>query len=406
MKKFILKSGLVFTGIVFAFVLFPKFASAATIYLSPAFGSFGVGSTFNVTVQVNTQDAAVNTAESNITFTSDTLELLEVNQGSTFLLPAPGSPNKGYSSAYFGGGLPNPGYNGKTGVLGTMKFKARAIGPANISITRGNILLNDGTGRQALTSMSDASFVITAGPVGAVVVSSTTHPTENSWSNRNYAELRWTLPDKAYGVSYSLDQNPAGLPDDTIDVTTVTTISYQNIKDGTWYFHIKARGKNNADPFGPITTYKIQVDTVAPLPFSIHLLGQTNSKDASNAPTIAYEAQDATSGVYRYEIYLDNHLVKELTASSFAFPKIEARPHTIRVVAYDRAGNKTAATLPLNIVISGQQLVTFDYVKKYLQLPLYGLILVNLLIFLTWWIRSRLRLHRNVENETQVNSKT
>src|SRR6185503_7188202 len=116
---------------------------------------------FTVTVLTDTEGATVNTAESNITFTSDTLELVSVSQGSTFLLPSPASPNKGKSTAYFGGGLPNPGFNGSNGVLGIMRFKAKAIGKGSINISRGNILLNDGSGSQAVTSTAGASFIIT-----------------------------------------------------------------------------------------------------------------------------------------------------------------------------------------------------------------------------------------------------
>ena len=362
-------------------VALPRYTFAASLYLTPSNGKIAVGDEFTVTVVTDTQGAVVNTAESNITFTSNTLELVSVSQGSTFLLPAPASPNKGTASAYFGGGLPNPGYSGSSGILGTMTFRARAEGRANVNITRGNILLNDGSGTKAITTTAGASFIITAAPVGAVQVFSTTHPTQTGWSNHKDVDLNWILPDKAVSVSYIFDQNPNTVPDDTVDATTVTTASFPNTKDGKWYFHIKAKGKVN-DPWGPVTNYAVQIDTVAPLPFDISLISESETQKASETLAIGFDASDATSGVYRYDIYLDNNLVKELAGEPFSFPKVPLGRHSIRVDAYDRAGNGTSSDLSINVTLpSGSRPVTFADLRKYVAWPAVGLILINLLIF-------------------------
>src|ERR1700682_3863786 len=111
-KKNWLKSGIIALGVVLSFILFPRLALAATEYFTPSSGNFAVGTTFHVSVQVNTQGAAVNTAEANISFSTSTLQLVSVRQGSTFYLTSPGSPAKGSGTVYFGGGLPTPGYTG------------------------------------------------------------------------------------------------------------------------------------------------------------------------------------------------------------------------------------------------------------------------------------------------------
>ncbi len=366
---------------VIVFLTIPHYTFAASLYLTPSSGNIVVGQEFTVSVITDTEGLAINTAESNITFTSNTLELLEVKQGSTFLLPAPASPNKGISSAYFGGGMPNPGFNGKTGLLGTMKFRAKAIGKATVNITRGNVLLNDGAGSQAVTSLTGASFSITAGPVGNVMVSSITHPLQNSWSNSKDLELSWVLPTGAKEVSYIFDKNATTIPDDVIDATDKTQMSYPSLQDGEWYFHIKARSAGKNDPFSETTHYRVPIDTVAPLPFNIDLLAEPSAEDTSTTPTVTYNATDALSGVYRYDVYLDGKLSKELSIPPYAFTKTEEGHHVVKVIAYDKAGNGTASELPLVVTVPGRGPVTFDYVKKYLQLPLYGLILLNLLVF-------------------------
>jgi hypothetical protein len=365
-----------------AVLALPQHTFAASIYLTPSSGRISVGQEFTVSVIADTEGETVNTAESNITFSSNMIELIGVNQGSTFLLAAPASPNMGSATAYFGGGLPNPGYNGKAGLLGTMTFRAKATGNASINITRGFVLLNDGSGTRVLTRTAGASFTITPAPVGTVLVASSTHPLQDSWSKYKDAEMHWTLPANATDVSYIFDQNPMTVPDDTVDVATNNSVSYPNIKDGTWYFHIKAKSRGKNDFFGDVSHYKVLIDTVAPLPFTINLLSEPSTSDTSITPTVEYSANDDTSGVYRYDVYMDGKLAKELGGSPFAFPKTEQGPHTIKVFAYDRAGNGTAAELPVNITIPGQQPVTFDFMKKFVQLPLYGLILLNLIILL------------------------
>jgi hypothetical protein len=371
----------VFVLVVIAVLAVPHYTFAASLYLTPSSGNIVVGQEFTVSVLTDTEGASINTAESNITFTTNTLELVSVTQGSTFVLPAPASPNKGTSSAYFGGGIPNPGFSGKSGLLGVMTFRAKSAGAANINITRGNILLNDGSGTQAVTRTAGASFNITPGPVGNVVVTSSTHPLQSDWSNQNDLILNWTLPVGAVQVSYLLDQNLNTIPDDVIEVNPQNSISFNDLKDGEWYFHIKAKSAGKNDPFGQVTNYKIQVDVTAPLPFNISLLSETDLENVSETPTIEYRAVDASSGVYRYDVFLDDKLLKESTVPPYAFSKLVSGPHTLKVTAYDQAGNSAVSELPLNITAPGGQApVTFDYVRKYLQVPLYGLIGLNVLI--------------------------
>jgi len=48
-------------------------AEAASLYLSPGSGSYAVGDSFNVTVGVNTDGVAINSAQATISFPNDIL---------------------------------------------------------------------------------------------------------------------------------------------------------------------------------------------------------------------------------------------------------------------------------------------------------------------------------------------
>jgi hypothetical protein len=338
------------TGLVaFAAFVIPAFARAATLYINPGSGSFAVGSTFSVSVRVNTEGAAVNTAEATVDYSTDTLDLVSVSAGSTFTLQTPGSPSRSGGRAYFSGGIPTPGYRGSGGIVGVMTFRAKAVGQASLSIQSGKVLLNDGQGTSALSGSSGASYTITPPAVEGPEVVSSTHPDPNAWYSLKDSVVSWNRPSGAYGFSFELDQKEDTVPDNTLDTTITTSASYKDLPEGVSYFHIKAR--EQAGRYGSITHFKIQTDYERPLLFDISLVGQNNLNDVTRTPTLTFEAQDELSGIGFYNVYLDGELVKEKAASPYTFDKLETGPHIIRVVAYDKAGNDRKAELP--IIVTG-----------------------------------------------------
>lgn len=378
----------------------PKFVLAATLFASPASGSFGVGSTFSVSIRTNTQGAQVNTAEVSISYSTNTLELVSVKQGTTFYLPSPGSPSKGSGTAYFGGGLPTPGYNGSSGILGTLTFRAKAVGTATVFVNSGKVLLNDGQGTDALSGTSGGRYAITPPPVGSVTVSSLTHPKSDNWYAKPEVNLSWDRPSGAYGYSFELDQTADTVVDNTLDTTLTTSKEYVDLKDGVWYFHIKARAQSASSGFGTTTHFKIQVDTQKSLLFDIKLVGQNDLNDVTRTPTIAFEAKDETSGMDHYSVYLDGELVESKAVSPFTFSKLENGPHVIRVAVFDKAGNERKAELP--IIVSTVQVASFF--EKNLPLPFYLLLLINLIILFLlaiaiWLILKRRKKPAKVSDE-------
>ena len=249
-------------------------------------------------------------------------------------------------------------------------------------------MLNDGLGTNALDGSSGATFTIVPPPAGAPEVSSATHPDPNNWYAVKTAELSWNRPAGAYGFSFSLDQSPDTVPDNTLDTTITTTKTYPDLQDGTWYFHIKARGLNTG--FGDTTHFRIQIDTQPPDLFEIKLVGQNNLNDVNPTPTISFEAKDLGSGIDYYDVFLDGNLVLNKATSPYTFSKLDTGPHVIRMVAYDKAGNSKKAELP--IIVVGPEVVTSQVTslfKNNIQLPIYILLLTNfatlvLLVISTW----------------------
>lgn len=394
-KRLILLLGLIFG--LFAF----RQVEAASLYISPASGSFSLGSTFTVTVRTDTQGAAVNTAEANISFSTDTLELVTVTASQTFYLQAPGSPAKGNGTAYFGGGLPTPGYTGANGAVGSMTFRALREGTAIVSITAGKVLLNDGSGTDALSTTAGARYTITPPAVGTPEVSSPTHPDPEKWVNKNTVELSWSRPSGAHGFSFELDGEAGTIPDNVLDTTITTTQTYESLEDGVWYFHIKARRQQSGSAFGNTAHYRILIDITPPGPFEIRLVGQSDLNDVTRTPTIEFSATDATAGIDHYDIYVDDQFLITVAENQYIFSKLEPGPHIIKVTAYDRAGNTTSASLP--IIVTGPAIAKrLDIFATKIQLPIIVVIVFALAIWFLLFLLLLLLLRRRRKQQPQI----
>jgi len=376
--------------------LAPHLAFAATLYFSPASGSFVLGSTFSVSVRANTQDQAVNTAEATVNYSPDTLELVKVSAGSTFTLQTPGSPSKQEGSAFFSAGLPTPGYTGSSGVLGVMTFRAKALGAGHISVASGKILLNDGLGTDALnsTSAADYSIVARTQAQGAIVVTSSTHPDQEVWYNKKDVSLSWDRPAGVYGYSFSFDQAPDTVPDSILDTTITTTHSYPATQDGVWYFHISGRGKTSQQ-FGTPTNFKVNIDTVPPEAFTVGIEGKNI---LPNQPVdvqgtnfrITFNAVDKLSGVSHYDVYVDEKLSQAAASSPYALGPLSVGSHTIKVTAFDQAGNSTDSTLILNVLPPQISAATITFPKLYLWIFLVMLLIINALVWALFFYRRKL----------------
>ncbi len=387
------------------YLLFAGNAQAASLYITPASGNYSVGQTFTVTVRTDTQGQAINTAEASISFSADTLQLVRVAGSSIFSFQAPGSPGQGNGTAYFGGGLPSPGYTGGSGTVGTMTFRAVREGAASVSVSSGKVLLNDGSGTDALSATAGASYLITAsieappasglaaedkGP--AVIL--TSDPDRNGWQNSRTVSLSWSRPEGAYGFSFELDQKSDTAPDNVLDTTITTTRIYEGLDDGAWYFHIKARGQQAGSQFGPITHFAINVATTAPEQFTIEPEPGVDINNVGSEFTIYFERDDPS--LDRYEIYLDNVLVDTVNHNPYTFKNLQPGPHTIKIATIDKAGNRTEATLS---IVAAPRLAPQAFLAQTFALPAYVLVLAGLLIFALALIAARFIRPRGTPDE-------
>lgn len=156
--------------------------------------------------------------------------------------------------------------------------------------------------------------------------------------------------------SYGIDLDSQGVPDN-ISEGGNTSISYSNLEDGTWYFHVKAEKEN---VWGGASHYVALIDSTPPASFSIKV--DPSEKTSTAQPIISFLTTDSLSGIDHYEIKTvditagrenknDSFFVE--TSSPYQLPRLEIGKYMVVARAYDKAGNWRDESVKIEIVPEG-----------------------------------------------------
>ncbi|MCC2630313.1 MAG: hypothetical protein K0S38_122 [Candidatus Paceibacter sp.] len=327
----------------------------AQLFFSSRSGTYTQGSTFEVPVFLNTRGASINAVELHINFDPRKIAIVKPTNDKSiiaiWLEPPTYSNTQG--TAKIIGGIPN-GIVTSSGMVTSITFKALESGEASIRISENSLVLaNDGRGTNLLSQYDRMSLTIVPQPPQGVRVFSETHPFNDQWYNNNSPVLAWETEAGVTAFSYSLDNEPFTIPDNVAEATT-TVKSYENLDDGIWYFHIKARKK---DVWGATTHFIVRIDTTAPAEFK-PILGKINN--AGNENFVTFTTTDNLSGVDHYEIGIqeketatpDATPLFVQTESPYQIPQTLTGDTLVTVKAYDRAGNVVTVTSTITIGFS------------------------------------------------------
>jgi len=359
-KRFLIIVHFVFlTGILFSN---PVYAQTASFYVSPAKGNYQVGDVFSIAVFISTEGQAINAAQTIIYFSSDKLDVLSVSkQNSIFSLWVQEpvfSNQKGTIS--FGGGLPSPGFSGRSGKIITISFKAKAEGEAKVWFGQEKILANDAWGTDIFSQSLGGVYFI--GPekevpekeIPEVVtqvpaiprVSSPTHPISSRWYSNSNPKFQWMIAEDIIGVSTAFNQEPIFDPGN-VSTGVFSAQCFEQVEDGIWYFHVKLK---NSAGWGESAHFKVQIDTTPPHHFEIVI---DNQGDFANpTPVLYFETKDDMSGVDYYKVEIGE-------GDSFKVTQVQINPlhlsyqapgiRDIEIAATDKAGNQTLSVSELII---------------------------------------------------------
>ena len=389
----------------------------ASIYLSPASGTFYVGSTFNVSIFVNTGGKDINTVRVELKFNPQKLQVASPTAGKSFISVWISQPT--YSNVegttIFRGGVPSPGINTSSGLVSTVTFRVISPGSTSISIRDTSmVLLNDGKGTDILSSIGRGSYELVLPPPEGPEISSLTHPDQNKWYKNNSPTFRWEKEEGITDFSYSIDQDFQGVPDN-VSEGSGNSISYADLEDGIWYFHIKAK---KGDIWGGVSHYGVMIDTTPPAAFSLNFESGLASVISTQQPIISFVTTDALSGFEHYELKSINlnksrnegeEFFIEVT-SPYRLSLDDAGPYKVIIRAYDKAGNWRDSSEKIQVIPRGKFIITreginfwFIFLSWWLIISLlcFLVIIVVVIIFLIRKYHLRLQLERKRIKETK-----
>lgn len=326
------------------FLLVAKNAEAASLYFYPNSGTFNSGATFSVQVLVNTSNEAVNAYSGDVSYPSDKLTLLSVSKSGSIVNFWSSEPSGSKGVAHFEGITVDPGYKGTAGKIVTLTFKAISEGSALVKFSSSSVLANDGLGTNVLTSSGVATYTITGEKkviapitIPEPVISSETHPDQESWYNLRVAKISWELPSGITDVSYTTNANPNGLPYAFFGLAKGRSTPL--LSDGVWYTHVRFKG---AGGIGQVAHFKTQIDGTAPIKITANPITTSESVNDS-FKIIKLESEDALSGIARFGILVNGGEEKFVEATNnqaeFKTEKFKRGTYQFVARAYDRAGN-------------------------------------------------------------------
>lgn len=370
---------LLFSLMLMVFGALPKTieAAGASLYLSPASGTFFVGSTFDVSVFVNTGREDVNAVQVDLKFNPTKLQIASPTAGKSFIevwVSQPSYSNtKGLMS--FIGGVPTPGINTSAGLVSTITFRSISQGQATILfLDSSKILRNDPEGTDILTSIGRGAYTLLIPPPEGPQLFSLTHSDQNKWYKNNNPTFSWEKEKRVTDFSYSFDQDPLGVPDN-VSEGDYTSVSYSDVGDEIWYFHVKAR---KDEVWGGASHFSIQIDSSPPAIFTPTV--EPSPKTIEKQPLISFITTDAFSGLDYYTLkYIDMTPEREEAVGFFTevssphrLPPLEIGEYLVIIRAYDEAGNWREGTIKIEIFPEG-----ISFTKKGIQFREF---------FIPWWI--------------------
>ena len=382
-------------------------AAGASLYLSPGSGTFFIGSTFDVSIFVNTGGNNVNAVKVDLKFDPRILQIASPTAGKSFISVWISQPT--YSNitgtASFQGGIPSPGINTSSGLVSTITFRAITPGETTVSfLDSSQVLLNDGEGTNILSSLGGGVYKIVIPPPEGPKVFSPTHPDQNKWYKNNNPSFSWEKEEGVTDFSYSINHSFYEVPDN-ISEGSHTSVSYSDLEDGIWYFHIKAK-KGNA--WGGVSHYIVQIDTTPPAAFTLAFEPFLRSPlMTSKEPIVSFITTDSLSGLDHYELkVIDLTEISEKKGTGFfvevtspyKLPALPLGEYEIIVRAFDKALNFQDSPQKIEVIPSER----IFYITKrginiwtiFLSWQKLILILVLLAILILIIILWRLRHHQ------------
>lgn len=361
------------------FALSVSTAFAAEVLVSPSSGSYSVGQSFTVTIQTNPQTKSVNAVEAKLTFDNTKLSVVSLSKtGSVFSLwtTEPTFSNSA-GTIDLGGGSPTP-FTARSNLI-TVTFKALAEGSAKVGVASASVLAADGLGTDVYTGAVPGTFTIAKTEVpppptpktetpatetpaeeddgGAITfgdpprapeAGSTVFLDPEVWYATKIGVFTWDVPFDVDVLALDMSTSSEFEPTTTFDPPIEQfSLGPDLLQDGVQYLTMQYK---NQVGWGAILHRKIMVDTLPPNDFDIDVRA---GNSATAFPLLTFEAFDDTSGLDHYELSIAGGEPVTITPDEakigYMLKDLEDGTYTVKVIAFDKAGNEKVSTTALLI---------------------------------------------------------
>jgi len=406
-KKRIAKNILNLCIFVVSFLLFGVVGTtvqAANLSVGPVGGTFTAGSTFNMSVFLDTEGEAINATRVSISFPPDKLQVGSPSIGQSIIgvWTNPPSVNNQIGRIQLQGGIPG-GVTTSNGLITTVTFRVISVGDAFVKFLDDSVvLLHDGIGTDVLSDTGNGIYKLILPPPAGPAVVSETHPEQSRWYANPNITFKWISQEAADGYSWVLNKEPIDIPDDIIDGSK-TTVGYTNLADGIYYFHIKTFKRQT---WGGVTHFASKIDASPPAEFPISVEG--SSRTTNRQPGIRFSTTDALSGMDHYTLkiiplnsktlpqqngFTPNQPLFIEVESPYVVAPLELGTYDVIVRAHDKAGNFRDVTKRFAIVSSPFQFIlgeglqiTSTFLISWTWFWIFSLLLILLLLFGGWQV--------------------
>lgn len=406
MKKYI--STITLLPIFLLVLLLPKVSYAAILSLSPSTGNFFIGSTFDVSILLDTQGKSINALSVSLNFPPDMLQIVSPSTGQSIIGVWTAAPKFDNLTGRLDlqGGIPG-GITTSNALVSKITFRVKSVGRAIVKfLDSSKVLLNDGLGTNDLDQALNANFTFKLPPPAGPIVTSDTNPDQATWYPNRTVTLHFLDRTSSIdGFSYILSDDSTTIPDN-INEGTKNSIFYTNLTDGVHYFHIKSlRG----GVWGGVTHFAIKVDATPPSDFKIDIA--PSSHTTSRQPVIQFITTDTLSGMDRYDLKIvplssgiknestekNSRFFIETTSTYIPFA-LALGNYDVIVRAYDKSNNFREVTERLYIVtpiftfIVGTGIRLGGWIIPWTYVVIAGLLFLILLFYVAY--RARVWRHK------------
>ena len=153
-----------------SFLFFAAFGvNAAVLYFVEPQEAIYESDIFSVEVRVDSVVEAINAVQADVIFSSDFFEVISADNTNSILNLWPRVPSfdNETGKVLFSGGSPDPGFQGSSGLIGTITLEAKNTGQTSLNFSdTSRVLLNDGLGTEASLEAQSIALNILAPPEG------------------------------------------------------------------------------------------------------------------------------------------------------------------------------------------------------------------------------------------------